>query len=197
MQGGRPALVVYDMQVGILSQLAEGAKVLAAVSRLLDLARGAGVPVFFLRHMSLPKPLMGQFQMRQALAWQRTDDPAEVRPWFLRGSPGFALADELGMREDEEAVFDKLGFSAFEGTPLAMALRDLGCQCFLICGVATEIGIDPTVRHGADLGFTPIVVEDACGHGNADCAARAMENIRHMGDAIITGMHQVAAALER
>jgi biuret amidohydrolase len=51
----------------------------------------------------------------------------------------------------------KISMSAFEGTPLAMALRDCGLISFMICGMATEIGIDPTVRHGADLGFIPIV----------------------------------------
>ena len=47
--------------------------------------------------------------------------------------------------------------SAFEGTPLTMALRDCGVQRFVIVGVATEIGIDITCRHRADLGFIPIL----------------------------------------
>jgi len=42
-------------------------------------------------HMSLPKGLMGSFQYRMAINWQRTDDPAKVEPWFLRGSPGFSI----------------------------------------------------------------------------------------------------------
>ena len=49
--------------------------------------------------------------------------------------------------------------SAFEGTFLDVALRDLGVNSFAICGIATEIGIEPTVRHGADLGYIPVVVE--------------------------------------
>ncbi len=36
-------------------------------------------------------------------------------------------------------------FSAFEGTPLAMVLSDCGLSAFAIVGIATEIGIDPTV----------------------------------------------------
>jgi hypothetical protein len=49
--------------------------------------------------------------------------------------------------------------------------------------VSVHIGIDPTVRHGADLGLIPIVIEDACGHGHKDAAERSIENIRFMGDA--------------
>jgi nicotinamidase-related amidase len=78
-------------------------------------------------------------------------------------------------------VLDKLAFSAFEGTPLAMILRDCALLAFAIVGIAIEIGIDPTVRHGADLGLVPIVVQDACGAGNGEAAQRALANLAFMG----------------
>lgn len=188
------ALVVYDMQVGILSQLPQGAEVLRNVVTVLNLARDKGFRVFFMRHMSLPTRLAGVFQLRQAMAWQGVEAPEAVNPWFLRDSPGFQLASELNVGPDE-AVFDKIAMSAFEGTPLAMALRDCGMTAFLICGVATEIGIDPSVRHGADLGFIPIVIEDACGYGDREAGDRALANMRHMGDALLTSIGELQAAL--
>src|SRR5947207_3424804 len=172
------------MQMGILRQLRHGNDVLARVLQVLDLARAAGVRIFFTRHMSLPKKLSGVFQLRQMMFWQGKTSPDDVQPWFLRDSPGFALAPELGVREDE-AIFDKITMSAFEGTPLAIALRDCGLKSFVICGIATEIGIEPTIRQGADLGFIPILVEDACAGGHADAAERAVASIRYMNDAII------------
>src|SRR5215475_12948545 len=188
------ALVVYDMQVGILSQLPHGPEVLAKILEVLEIARGHSFRIFFMRHMSLPTKLAGVFQLRQAMAWQRVDNPEAVNPWFLRGSPGFELAPELGLRADE-AIFDKISMSAFEGTPLAMALRDCGLISFMICGIATEIGIDPTVRHGADLGFIPIVIADACGHAHRDAAERSIENMRYMGDAIVTTIRELRQTL--
>jgi nicotinamidase-related amidase len=190
----RCALVVYDMQVGILSQLPHGPEILRKVLEILELARARDYRVFFMRHMSLPKKLAGVFQLRQAMAWQRVDSTEDIKPWFLRGSPGFELAPELGVRADE-AIFDKIAMSAFEGTPLATALRDCGLNSFMICGVATEIGIDPTVRHGADLGFIPIVIENACGHGHKEASNRAMENIRYMGDAFVTSVEELRQTL--
>jgi nicotinamidase-related amidase len=190
----RCALVVYDMQVGILSQLPHGPAILGKVLEVLEIARGRGFRIFFLRHMSLPTRLAGVFQLRQAMAWQRVDSPEAVNPWFLRGSPGFELAPELGVRADE-AIFDKISMSGFEGTPLAMALRDCGLISFMICGIATEIGIDPTVRHGADLGLIPIVIEDVCGHGHKSAAERSMENIRFMGDALLTDIEELRQTL--
>jgi nicotinamidase-related amidase len=193
------ALVVYDMQAGILSQLPHGHQILAKVLEVLKIARGHGLRVFFMRHMSLPTKLAGVFQLRQAMAWQSVNSPEAIKPWFLRDSPGFELVSELGVRPDE-AIFDKISTSAFEGTPLAMALRDCGVISFMICGVATEIGIDPTVRHGADLGLIPIVVEDACGHGDKTAAERSIENMRFMGDAFVTNiqeLHQTLGSMPR
>jgi nicotinamidase-related amidase len=187
------ALIVYDMQVGILRQLKHGPDVLARVLKVLEFARAAGVRTFFMRHMSLPKKLAGVFQTRQMMFWQSKDSPDDVHPWFLRDSPAFALADELAVREDE-AILDKITMSAFEGTPLGMALRDCGLKSFVICGIATEIGIEPTVRHGSDLGFIPIVVEDACGAGEHEAGVRALEGMRFIGDAMICKVDDLAAA---
>ncbi|OOG73541.1 isochorismatase [Sinorhizobium sp. A49] len=192
----RMALVVYDMQVGIANQVKNGPAILAEVLKVLEAARAGGYPVIFLRHLSMPKPLMGAFQMRQAMAWQRTDDPDAVKPWFLRGTPGFELVPELAPREGE-AILDKITFSAFEGTPLAIILRDLGLTSFAICGIATEIGIDPTVRHGADLGLVPVVIRDACGAGHHEAGERSMDNIAFMGDAILTGVDEIIGEMAR
>jgi nicotinamidase-related amidase len=178
------ALLVYDMQVGILRQLEEAAAVTAKVLAVLETARRAGVRVFFLRHMSLPVELAGVFQLRQAMAWQKVTRATDVRPWFLRDAPGFELLPALEPRASE-AIFDKITFSAFEGTPLDIALRDCGVNAFAICGVAIEIGIEPTVRHGADLGYIPIVVADACGAGDEEAGQRALASIRFMGDAYV------------
>ncbi len=38
--------------------------------------------------------------------------------------------------------------------------RDLGINAFTIVGVAMEVGIEPTARHGVDLGYIPIIVTD-------------------------------------
>ncbi len=79
----------------MLRQLPEGAAVLAKVAEVLGVAREAGLRTYFLRHLSLPKNLMGVFQFRQALAWQRKAALEDVQPWFLRGSEGHAIVSEL------------------------------------------------------------------------------------------------------
>src|SRR6266516_4227025 len=192
----RIALLVYDMQVGILSQIKNADQITRQVLKVLTAARQSGVRVFFSRHLSLPKELMSMFQFRMAMAWQRTDSPEQVDPWFLRDAPGFQIAPELNP-SPSEGVFDKLTMSAFEGTWLDFALRDCGINAFIIVGVATEIGIEPTARHGADLGYIPVLVTDACGAGNRDAAKRSIDSLKFAGDALITDTETICDVLRK
>ncbi len=74
------AVIVYDMQAGVVRQLPDGgAEAVERVSRVLTAARAGGYPVFFTRHMSLPARLMGAAQLRTAMAWQHVDDPEKVQ----------------------------------------------------------------------------------------------------------------------
>ena len=189
------ALIVYDMQVGVLRQLPDGgAEAVKQVSRVLAAARAGGYPVFFTRHMSLPVRLMGTAQLRTAMAWQGVDTPEEVQSWFLRGAPGSEIVADLAPRDDE-AVFDKLAMSAFAGTPLEMALRDLGIRAVAIVGVALEIGIAPTVWHAVDLGFIPVVVTDACDGRDRPAMQRVLEDFRFGGDALLTDIAVITPRL--
>lgn len=176
----RMALVVYDMQAGIVKQIKNGAEITAQVLRVVSAARHAGLRIFFTRHMSLPKELMGVTQIRTAMAWQRVKSPEEVKPWFLRDAPGFQIIPELQPLASE-AVLDKITMSAFEGTPLNIALRDCGIMAFAIAGIALEIGIEPTVRQGADLGYVPVLVKDACGFGHKEAAERSVASLEFTG----------------
>jgi nicotinamidase-related amidase len=179
------ALLIYDMQVGIRQQLKSTDSIVAACSRALTAARSARMRVVFTRHLSCPRAWMGTTQYRTAMNWQRVEDPAAVKPWFLRDSPASAIIPEL-QPNDDELVLDKLAMSAFEGTPLAFALRDCNITGIAIVGIALEIGIEPTVRHATDLGFIPMVLTDACGAGHADAGQRALDTMRFVGESILS-----------
>jgi nicotinamidase-related amidase len=190
------ALVVYDMQVGIVKQLQNGRQITEKVLQVLEAARKAGLRIFFTRHMSLPKELMGVSQLRMSMAWQKVKSVDEVKPWFLRDSPGFHLIPEMNP-QPSEAIFDKITMSAFEGTPLDIALRDCGVGAFAIIGIAMEIGIEPTVRQGADLGYIPVVIKDACGFGHRDAAERSLASLEFAGDALFTNVDAICAQFHR
>jgi biuret amidohydrolase len=190
----RLALLVYDMQVGILTQIDHGERVTENVCRVLAAARGAGVRTFFTRHMTLPVEVAGVSAVRTAMAWQRKSSPDQIISPFPRDSPQFEIVPETRPRADE-VVLDKVAMSAFVGTPLEFALRDCGIEAFAVVGVAIEVGIEPTARHATDLGFVPILVTDACGYGHADAAKRSLETLEFAGGTLQTDTATLTALL--
>jgi biuret amidohydrolase len=130
------------------------------------------------------------------MGWQRVSTVAEVRPSLPRGSAAFELIPELRPRSSE-AVLDKISMSAFVGTPLDIVLGDCGVSAFAIAGVAMEVGIEPTVRHATDLGYLPVVIEDACGAGNAAAAERSLAALRYAGDVLFSDSATFGVALRQ
>jgi nicotinamidase-related amidase len=189
------ALLVYDMQAGIVSQIAEGDLVVERIAMLLQSARAAGLRIVYTRHYAVPLGWAGVAQLRMAKTWQRVRHAAELEPRLLQGSPGYQIVEALAPRP-EDVVLDKVTMSAFEGTPLSLLLRDLGLSSFLVAGIALEVGIEPTARHGADLGFIPVVIEDACGFGNAEAAQRSLAALRYAGDSVLTDVGAVGRILQ-
>jgi len=190
----RTAVIIYDMQVGIISQIKDGGAVLERCVELVAAARENGYRIFFTRHMWLPLRVAGVGQLRRAMIWQRTEDSAKLRIPFLPGSQAFQIADELKPGADE-VLIDKITMSAFSGTFLDIALRDARIGAFIIAGIALEVGIEPTVRHGADLNYIPIVVTDACGSMTPELKAGTLHSFETTGEVISVTTTQMTSLM--
>ena len=170
------AVLVYDAQVGILAHVRDREGLTARIADVLRAARASGVPVVYVRHVSLPPSHMGVAALRTAMAWQRRERAQDVTAAFPPDADHTAITAELAPA-DGEPVFDKLGMSALVGTPVEALLRDRGVTTLVLVGAVLEIGIEPTARHAADLGFLPVVVDDACGVVDDDAAQRSLASL--------------------
>ena len=173
---GATAVLVYDAQAGILAHVRDREQLADRIGEVLQAARAAGVPVFYVKHVSLPPSHLGVAGLRTAMAWQRVANAADVTTAFPPEAAHTQIVDELAPK-DGEPVFEKLGMSALVGTPLEAALRDRGVTTLALVGAVLEIGIEPTARHAADLGFLPVVVEDACGIVDPAAAERSLASL--------------------
>jgi biuret amidohydrolase len=190
----RTAVIIYDMQVGITSQIEEGAAVLEKCIELVAAAREGGYRIFFTRHMWLPLRVTGVGQLRRAMIWQRTEDSAKLGIPFLPGSAPWQIAVELNPEADD-VLIDKITMSAFTGTFLDIALRDAQIESFIIAGIALEVGIEPTVRHGADLNYIPIVVTDACGSMTRELKDATLHSFETTGEIIFVTTAQITSLM--
>ena len=170
------AVLVYDVQAGILAHVRDRDGVLQRITAVLQAARAAGVPVLYVRHVSLPPSHMGVAALRTAMAWQRLSRADEVRQAFAPDAAHTQIVEELAPAPGEP-VFDKLGMSALVGTPVEAVLRDRGVTTLVLVGAVLEIGIEPTARQAADPGLLPVVVDDACGVVDHAAAARSLAGL--------------------
>jgi nicotinamidase-related amidase len=71
------------------------------------------------------------------------------------------LAYSISKQESDIEV-TKRQWGAFYGTDLELQLRRRGIDTIILCGIATNIGVESTARNAWELGFNLVIVEDAC-----------------------------------
>ena len=174
------ALVVVDMQNGSCSKggyfdlagFEPDGTVIDAVSQAVDMARGVDIPVVWLQNgwdkeliegggLYSPNRIKGN-----ALRLMR--EKPELRGKLLtKGGWDYALVDELKPNEGEYVVA-KPRYSGFAGTNLDLHLRGLGVRTLLICGVATNVCVESTIRDAFFLEYHPVMIADACRQAGPD-----------------------------
>jgi ureidoacrylate peracid hydrolase len=67
---------------------------------------------------------------------------------------------------EDDVVVTKHTFSGFHDTPLHSRLQARGIRTLVMTGVATNVCVDSTLRHGFFLGYNIVVAQDCVGSGN-------------------------------
>jgi nicotinamidase-related amidase len=135
------ALLVVDVQNGVVAQAHEREAVVASVGSLVERARQEQVPVVWVQH---------------------SDDELE------RGSEAWRIVPELAPGEAEPLVEKHYGDS-FEDTTLETVLSDLGVGRLVVAGAQTDECVRSTL-HGAFVrGYDATLVSDA--HTTEDLSA--------------------------
>jgi nicotinamidase-related amidase len=79
--------------------------------------------------------------------------------------------------QDGDLLITKSHWGAFAGTPLEQQLRAHNVDTVVLTGIATNIGVESTLRQGTGHGFAFVVVEDACSALDAEEHRYAVEKI--------------------
>jgi nicotinamidase-related amidase len=127
------ALLVIDVQNGVVEGAHERDAVVANIGQLVEKARGEGVPVVWVRH---------------------TDEQLET------GSDSWQIVPEL-LPEDAEPLIEKSYGDAFEDTMLEAALSDLEVGRLFVVGAQTDACIRSTLHGAFTRGYDATLVSDA------------------------------------
>jgi nicotinamidase-related amidase len=145
----RTALVVVDMQNDFVKQggsllVPDAEATVAAITRLLELARATGMRVVYSQDTH-----------------RRGDPEWEIWPEHCReGSWGWEIVAELTPGVDE-TVLRKIRYDAFYGTPLDHLLRLWGIETLVICGTIANFSVQYTAASAALRRYAVVIPRDA------------------------------------
>lgn len=154
------ALLVMDMQVGILGMLPDATAIIGNVAKAIAKARANNIPVIYV------------------VVGFRAGAP-EINPnnkTFSAAKERFANMDmgqfmtvhaELAPQNDEVTVI-KRRVSGFAGSDLEIILRSFGIQHAVLTGVATSGVVLSTLREAADKDYGLTVLADCCADGDEE-----------------------------
>ena len=173
----RTAIIVIDLQQGIVARTTHphpAARVVANTVSILRAARRTGaMPV--LVHVGGCED--GRDRLRPA-----ADEVMPAAPM----PPGWSdLVPDLE-RAPGDLVILKRQWGAFYGTDLELQLRRRGLDTLVLCGIATEFGVEGTARDAYERGFAQVFASDAMAALSAEahthCLTRIFPRMGHVRD---------------
>ena len=172
---GKAAVVVVDMQNAFASKggmldiagvdISGAAQVVRSIKGIVDAGRRAGIPVVFLQIGYKPDLSNsggpGSPNYHKELAMHLMNCRLELKGKLLtEGSWDFDIVEDL-RPQAQDIVIVKTRYSGFQGTTLDSQLRMRGIQYLFLTGIATNVCVESTLRHGYFLDYWPLLIADA------------------------------------
>lgn len=168
----RSALVVIDLQKGIALDPElrphTSQEVIANAARLLSAFRERRLPVFLVR-----------IELSKDIALDPESDLPPLDP--LDSPPGFAEFVPEVAPTSSDIVITKRQWAAFHGTELEVQLRRRGVRTVVLCGVATNFGVEGTARVAYELGYQQVFAEDAMTASSEEEHRSSLNILRRLG----------------
>jgi nicotinamidase-related amidase len=131
--GNKGVLVLVDVQVGVMREAWDAARIVGNVARAVARARAQGTPVIWVQHHNDELP---------------------------RGSPQWQWVPELVPAEGEPLVHKRYN-SAFEQTAFEDELARLGATHIVLAGAETNWCIRATAYGALERGYDLTLIDDA------------------------------------
>jgi nicotinamidase-related amidase len=163
------AIVVIDLQKGIIGRQGTpvpNETVVANSARLLTAGRRAGAQPVLVHVGGSPE---GADRLHPT-SDEPPRTPASLPPDWMEFIP------EL-RRKRGDIVILKRQWGAFYGTDLDLQLRRRGLTTIVLCGIATESGVESTARDAYERGYELVFASDAMTGLHPESHADALERI--------------------
>lgn len=156
----KTALLVMDMQAGILSGFPGSDALIANNKKAIGHARQNNIPVIFVS-VGFRPTFVEISSTNKGFMAAKDRFAAEDMNEFIKIHPG------LGRKDDETWVI-KRRVSAFTGSDLEVVLRGGDIRHIVLTGVATSGVVLSTLREASDKDYQITVLADCCGDGDEE-----------------------------
>ena len=169
------ALVIWDVQNGLVSSAFNKEAFLKNLKLLIKEARSKNVPIIYTKITPLPREYESPW--RTYILMKRLGvDPEKPPPLLRPGSQESEIHGEVSPANDD-FVLNKHTANIFTGTHFEYLLRNRGINTLLFTGISTEIGIDSSARDSSSRGFYTIVVEDCVSSSDKEMHELALKSM--------------------
>ncbi|WP_158800101.1 cysteine hydrolase family protein [Pedobacter sp. L105] len=149
------ALLVMDMQAGIVAMLPAGTTILDNVTKAIATARTNNIPVIYVVvGFRNGAPEISEKSSKNFAAGKERFSNVDMDE-FMKVHPDLTPADG-------EVTVVKRRVSAFTGSDLEVILRAFGIQHLVLTGIATSGVVLSTLREAADKDYQLSVLADCC-----------------------------------
>ena len=154
------ALLVMDMQAGILSNLPTASAVTEKVAKAIAFARSNNILAIY--------SVVGFRQGIPEISPNNKSFAASKSRFEKMKPEEFAKIDPAVAPAEEDIVVIKKRFSAFTGSDLEVVLRAKGIQHIVLAGVSTSGVVLSTTREAADKDYQITILSNACGDADEE-----------------------------
>jgi len=163
------ALLVMDVQQGIVDRFAEDERYLPRLATAVEAARGAGIRVVY---------VTVAFRAGYPEVSPRNKSFAAISGTgrFTEGDPGRAIHPSVAPASGD-VIVTKRRVSAFAGSDLELVLQAGGIDSLVLAGIATSGVVLSTLRQAADLDYRLTVLADGCLDSDAEVHRVLLEKV--------------------
>lgn len=154
------ALLVMDMQAGIVAMLPGSAAILEKTAKAIAKARDQQIPIIYV--------VVGFRQGAPEISLNNKTFAASKERLADVNMIEFMQVHEALKPQDDEVVVAKRRVSAFSGSDLEVILRAYGTQHLVLTGIATSGVVLSTLREAADKDYRLTVLADCCADGDEE-----------------------------
>jgi nicotinamidase-related amidase len=124
----------------------------------------------------LPRNFLSSWHFYSMMKQFNVDEPNKLPSFMSPGSQESMIPGTIKPKKGD-VVLEKSFASIFLGTNFEFMLRNRAITTIIFTGIATEMGIESSVRDASNRGFYPVVISDCVSSMDREAHERSLKNM--------------------